>query len=210
MPAGPRSCIASSPRSRCQCAQSSFATDASVPATPPDCNVRSACARMTSSRTYERVSRSRITGSSIDAVVARELDERVEFAPEADLLAERGDPALERERAHRDAPAVADLADHEVGGGAGVVEEDLVELRGAGELHDRAHLDAGLLHRHEQVGEPAVTLGAGIGACEHEAPVGDVRERRPDLLPGDRPLVAVDGSRVVATAARSEPAPGSE
>ena len=34
-----------------------------------------------------------------------------------------------------------------VGLGAGVVEEHLVELAAAGDLHDRPHLDAGLVHR---------------------------------------------------------------
>ena len=32
----------------------------------------------------------------------------------------------------------------------------------------------------------------GLGAGEHEAPVGHVRQRRPHLLPGDHPLVAVE------------------
>ncbi len=53
------------------------------------------------------------------------------------------------------------------------------------------HLDAGLPHRHEQVREALVLRRLRVGAAEDEAPVGDARERRPDLLAGDDPLVAV-------------------
>ena len=49
-----------------------------------------------------------------------------------------------------------------VGVGAGVVEEDLVELRRAGELADRPDLDAGLLHRDEQVGQALVPCRARV------------------------------------------------
>ena len=53
------------------------------------------------------------------------------------------------------------------------------------------HLDARLVHRHEQIGQALVTRRVRIGAAHHEAPVGLVRQRRPDLLSGDHPLVAV-------------------
>ena len=88
-----------------------------------------------------------------------------------DLLAQRGHAALEGQRAHRDPPAVAGLADHQVGVGAGVVEEHLVEFRVAGQLHDRADLDAGLVQRHQQIGQARVALGALLGAGHHEAPL---------------------------------------
>ena len=51
-----------------------------------------------------------------------------------------------------------------------------------------ADLDALLVHRDQQVGQAAVALRAGLGAGEHEAPVGQVRQRGPHLLPVDHPL----------------------
>lgn len=122
-------------------------------------------------------------------------DDVVEFAAEADLLAEGGDAAFEAEGGHRDLPAVAGFADDELGGRAGVVEEDFVELRGAGELLDRPHGDAVLAQRHEQVGQAVVALGAGFGAGHDEAPVGHVRQRRPDLLAVDHPVAVAPDRR---------------
>ena len=103
------------------------------------------------------------------------------------------------------------LADDVVGGGAGAVEEDLAELGGAGDLPDRTHLDARLLHRHEQIGDALVLRRLRIGAAEHEAPVGDRSRAR--SRPSGRsmhPLVAVDARRDICTLPRSEPAFGSE
>src|SRR4051812_20379748 len=125
------------------------------------------------------------------AGLARYVDDVIELAAESDLLAQRRDPALEPERRHRHPPAVARGADDVVGSSPGAVEEDLVELRRAGDLHDRPDVDAGLLHRHEQVGQPGMLRGFRVAAGQHEAPVGDVRQRCPHLLPGDDPLVAV-------------------
>src|SRR5690606_27952672 len=62
----------------------------------------------------------------------------------------------------------------------------------ARDLDDRAHLDAGLLHRHQQVRQPVVSLRARLGAAEHEAPVGPLRPRGPDLLALDDPLAALE------------------
>ena len=50
----------------------------------------------------------------------RDVDQLRELALEADLLGERRDAPLEAEQAHRDAPALPDLADDEVGLGARV------------------------------------------------------------------------------------------
>src|SRR5690606_15467686 len=61
----------------------------------------------------------------------------------------------------------------------------------ARDLDDRAHLDAGLLHRHQQVRQAVVSLGARLGAAQHEAPVGPLRPRGPDLLALDDPLAAL-------------------
>ena len=126
------------------------------------------------------------------AVALGQLDDAVELAGEADLLAQRGDAALEPERAHRDPPALARLTDHQVGGGAGAVEEDLVELRRAGELLDRAGPRRRLVHRHQQERQPVVALRARLGAGDDEAPVRHLGHRRPHLLPVDHPLVAVE------------------
>ena len=148
------------------------------------------CARITSRPTVARASRSAITGSSIAPLRAGEGDDRLELPGEADLLAERRDTTLEAEQRHRDPPPVTGLADDEVGGGPGAGEEDLVELRGAGELADRPDLDPGLVERDEQERQARVALRAGLGAGEHEAPVGQVRQRGPHLLPVEDPLVA--------------------
>ena len=51
-----------------------------------------------------------------------------ELALEADLLAQRGDAALEGERGHRHLPPAVDRADDAVLRGARAVEEDLAEL----------------------------------------------------------------------------------
>ena len=64
-------------------------------------------------------------------------------------------------------------------------EEDLVELRLAGDLAQRPHLDAGRLHVDDQVREPGVALRGRIAAGDEDAPVGDVRVRRPHLLAVD-------------------------
>ena len=71
---------------------------------------------------------------------------------------------------------------------ARAVEEHLVELRRSGELPDRPDGDARLLHRHEKIGQPGRPPGPRLGPGEQEAPVGDGRQRRPDLLPGDDPV----------------------
>ena len=146
---------------------------------------------MISSSIHACASRWRTTGSAViprsRAVAAISLP----LVHEAELLAERERAALERERAHRDLPTAVDLADDEIGRGPGAVEEDLVELRRPGDLLDRSDLDAGLVHRHEQVGDAPVPGRVAVGAGEHEAPLRPVRERRPHLLPVDHPLVAV-------------------
>ena len=98
------------------------------------------------------------------SVAAGQLDDGVQLPLEGDLLGQGRDAALEAEGAHRNRPAGAGLADHEALLGDGAVEEDLVELGGAGQLQDRPDLDAGLVHRHEQVGE-AVVLALPRSRC---------------------------------------------
>ncbi len=119
-------------------------------------------------------------------------DDAVEFAGEADLLPEGGDAAFEGQQTHRDLPSVAGGTDDEVGVGDGVVEEDLVELGGAGELLNGPHRDAGLVEGHEQEAQAVMTGRTGFGPCDDEGPLCDVCERRPDLLAVDHPLVALE------------------
>ena len=88
-------------------------------------------------------------------------------------------------RRHGDLPAAADLAEQVVAGHLDVVEEDLVELGVAGDLPQRAHLDAVSVHVDDHVGEALVPLGVGVRAADQDAEVGDVRVRRPDLLAVD-------------------------
>ncbi|MNE02812.1 hypothetical protein D3C80_952950 [compost metagenome] len=71
-----------------------------------------------------------------------------------------------------------------------MVEEHLVELAGAGQLLDRLHADVRLGHRHQQERQTLVADAARLGARQHEAPVGLVGQRGPDLLPAYQPALA--------------------
>ena len=64
------------------------------------------------------------------------LDQAVELAPEGELVAQEAHAPLEGQGGEGHPPALARLAHHVVDGGPGAVEEDLVELRGAGQLLD--------------------------------------------------------------------------
>ena len=113
------------------------------------------------------------------------------FTGVADLLPQRGDTPFEGERAHRHPPTVAGLPDNEVGVGAGVGEEDFVELRVSGQLDDRADLDARLIQRDQQIRQTGVALGALLAARHHETPLRPVRQRGPDLLAIDDPVLTL-------------------
>ena len=110
------------------------------------------------------------------------------FPGVTDLLPQRGDTAFEGERAHRHPPSVAGLTDDEVSVGAGVGEEDFVELGVSGQLDDRADLDARLIQRDQQIGQTGVPLGALLAARHDETPLRPVRQRGPDLLAIDDPV----------------------
>ena len=103
-----------------------------------------------------------------------------------------GEPgALVHQRRDRHLPAVADPADHVLVGDPGLLDEQLVELALAGDLDQWAHLHPLLLHVHQEVGEALVLGRVGVGAGDQHAPLGELRQCRPDLLPGDHPLVSV-------------------
>ena len=71
------------------------------------------------------------------------------------------------------------------------VDEDLVELRFAGDLVHRPHLDAGLPHRQHEEADALVFGHVPVGAGDQHAVVGGGGERRPDLLAVDHPVVAL-------------------
>ena len=95
-----------------------------------------------------------------------------------------------QERRHRDLPAAADVAEQVLARNVHVREEDLVELRLARDLPQRAHLHAGRVHVDDDVRQARVALRLRVAAADKDAEVREVRERGPDLL-------AVDGEPVV-------------
>jgi hypothetical protein len=101
--------------------------------------------------------------------------------------------ALVHERRDRDHPAVALAADHVLVGHVGGLDEELVELGLARDLAQRAHVDLVLLHVQQEVGEPLVLGGLGVGAGDQHAPLGLVGEGGPDLLAADPPAAVVPG-----------------
>ena len=101
------------------------------------------------------------------------------------------------QRRDRDRPAVALSPDDVLVGDPRVLDEQLVELRLAGDLAQRAHLHGVLLHVHEEVGEALVLGRIGIGARHQHAPLRILGAARPHLLASDHPLVAaLDGARL--------------
>src|SRR5437588_740743 len=93
--------------------------------------------------------------------------------------------ALVQQRRHGHLPALALLAEPIGHGYLDVVEEDLVELRLTGDLPQRSNLDAGRMHVDDQVRQPLVARRLRVAERDEDAEVGDVGERRPDLLPVD-------------------------
>ena len=76
-------------------------------------------------------------------------------------------------------------------GHAHVGEEHLAEVAVGGHVLDRADLDAGCVHRHDDLADPGVRRAFRRRAADAVAVVGDGGEARPDLLPVDHPLVAL-------------------
>ena len=135
-----------SPRSRCQLAHNSFDI---VPPGCSDVHGRQGVDRMVRSRSRPGSAApgwwSSMAAGAGPARRCRKAHARNGSADPASTRRAR------RSGAHGHPPAVARLPDHQVGVGAGVVEEHLVELGVAGELDDRADLDARLIQRHQQV-----------------------------------------------------------
>ena len=101
-----------------------------------------------------------------------------------------GDP-LVHQRRDRDAPSLALAPDASRVGHPHIREEDLVEFGFAGDLEERSHLDTGRLHVHEERRHPLVLGDVGVRARHNEPERRDVRQRGPDLLSVEKPLLAV-------------------
>src|SRR5207249_2898211 len=101
------------------------------------------------------------------------------------------DAALVLERRDGDLPAAMQLAEEVLARHADGLEEDLVELRLARHLAERADRDARALHVEEQAGDALAAAGLGVGPAEEHAPVGVLRERRPHLLAGHLEVVVL-------------------
>jgi hypothetical protein len=98
------------------------------------------------------------------------------------------------ERGVRDLPALAALPDDVGPGHARVAEEHLVEgvlADRAGHRLERLDLDAGRIHRNQQVGDAGVLRRVGLGPHQQEAHLRLVRGAGPDLLPVHQEVVAV-------------------
>ena len=168
-------------------------------------SVRQLCSRSTRSSTNDCASASAISTSSSRSRSAASCVELVEVHLVHDLLLERerGAP-LVRERRVRDRPAVVQPADEVVVGHEHLVEEHLVELGLAGDLHERPHLDARRLHVDDEVRDAPVLRHVGVGAGEADPPPRELRVRRPHLLPREQPAVVdAHGLRLRATRGRS-------
>ena len=134
--------------------------------------------------------RSRGSVVAVDAL-ARGLDQPADADVERCGECEAERPALVQQRRHRHLPAVALVAEPVRHRHLDVGEEDLVELRLAGDLAQRPHLDAGRVHVDDEVGQALVPRRVGVAERDEDAVVGDVRERRPHLLAVDDVDVAV-------------------
>ena len=118
------------------------------------------------------------------AVVQRLVgDEPIDAAP---LMFELG---------HRLLEGVALDTDEVLGGHADVVEIDLAEVPVGGHVGDRADLDAGEIHRHDQLRHALVRWPVARCATDQVAVVGVGCEGGPDLLAVDDEHIAVANRR---------------
>ncbi len=154
-----------------------------------------ASSRIDSQRHVQVGERSAYASVLEQAALGGGVDHVVEQLAQADLQHEAEAGALVHERRERHLPAVADAADDVLVGDPRALDEQLVELRLAGDLAQRADLHGLLLHVHQEVGEALVLGCVGVGARDEHAPLGVLGAAGPDLLARDDPLVAVlDGA----------------
>ena len=158
----------------------------------PTVRLRRPLMRMICTLECAQARRWRMSGSSIAPLALAVVDDDVELLLEAAVAGGGRRAPLEAEGGHGDVPPVVDPTDDVLLRAAGVGEEHLAELGRAVDLLDRPHLDAGLLHRAQQVGDALVLRGVGVGAAEDEDVVGHEALGGPDLLAVDDPLVAVE------------------
>ena len=112
---------------------------------------------------HVRVIECRRTVAQVPGRVGREP---VQQHAQLHLVAQHDWPALVRRMCIASPPAAL-LAEQVLARDDDAVEEDLAELRVAGHLHERAHLDPGGAHVDDQVGDAAVRRRVGIRAREH-------------------------------------------
>ncbi|MEZ5206348.1 MAG: hypothetical protein R2690_05070 [Acidimicrobiales bacterium] len=105
-------------------------------------------------------------------------------------------PRFVRQRRRRDAPPVVDGADALVVRHDGVVEEHLVEVELVGDLAQRPDVDARLVHVDGERRDALVLRRAGVGARQHQAPIGELGVGRPHLLAGEAPPAAAVADRL--------------
>ena len=146
-----------------------------------------------------------------DPALRRELegvvDPRAPDAIDATGPRARHHLALRREGRTGDTPPVVHLPDALRVGDPRVVEEHLVEVDVTRDVAERPDLDARLVQIDEEVGD-ALALGyVGVGAREEDRPVGEVGPRRPHLLTGHGPVVAI-ASRARGQGRQIAPGPG--
>ena len=142
---------------------------------------------------------------TVERALGRHAHRAVQPRAQLDLTGERGGTPLVSQRVHRDLPPIAALTEEVLLGHDDVVEEELAELRVAGDLGHGPQLDAGRAHVHDQHRDAAVRGHGLIGAGEHPAPARELAPGHPRLLSAeDEVVIALDGAR----AQRREVRPG--
>ena len=129
-------------------------------------------------------------GLTVVRILAPPLRELADHPTLARSTGADGNPLVVESRCGN-TPSVADVADAVGVGHTDVGEENLVELRFTGDLPQWPDLDTRCTHVDDEVREPGVFDGAGIGARHQDCALGVVRARCPHLLTVDHPRVAV-------------------
>ena len=92
---------------------------------------------------------------------------------------------------NRDPPTIVDLAQTVAVGYADLVEKHLVEIGAAGHLTERPNVDPRHRHVDHERGESSMLRSLVVRSAQELSEVGVLGPRRPDLLAGDDPFVAV-------------------